>query len=311
MNLRSLCRRIAWNNAWWFAGGAWCLLGLACTAIDSRTLNLTPAGIPGATRTGNASCVECHEDQTKAFVHTVHGQMRGDTVHSCEACHGPASKHIATGGEAIVMPNDASCIACHASSHGASKVAGAKTLGTWMYSSHASAGVKCIDCHSGHSTAAKQVRQNSMFRVQNIDDTSAMCMSCHQEMYARISMPYHHPIREGAMGCTSCHDPHGNPARQLLSQNESCVKCHQAQQGPFSHEHQPVVENCSSCHDPHGSPNPKMTRMAQPMLCTQCHSLTLNRHRNILNNISPAALRDCTACHGVVHGSDIDAYMRH
>jgi hypothetical protein len=28
--------------------------------------------------------------------------------------------------------------------------------------------------------------------------------------------------------------------------------------------------------------------MAQPMLCTLCHSLTLNRNNNILNRVSPA-----------------------
>jgi DmsE family decaheme c-type cytochrome len=138
-----------------------------------------------------------------------------------------------------------------------------------------------------------------------------MCMTCHQDVFAKISMPSHHPIREGAMTCTSCHDPHGNTARQGVAKNESCVKCHQAQQGPFSHEHQPVVEDCSSCHDPHGSPFAKLAKMPQPMLCTQCHSLTLNRHANILNRVSPAALRDCTSCHGVVHGSDMDAYFRH
>lgn len=274
---------------------------------------LAPATTPGATLKGNASCVECHEDHIKAaFADTAHGRMRGDTTHSCEACHGPASKHISSGGEgAIVLPNDANCTACHAETHGGAKARGAKSPAGWAYSTHASAGVKCIDCHSGHATTAKMVKQNKAFRVQNMDATSSMCMSCHQEMIAKTSMPSHHPIREGKMSCTSCHDPHGNPAQELLAKNESCFKCHQAQQGPFSHEHSPVVEDCSSCHDPHGSPNQRLAKLAQPMLCTQCHSLTLNRHRNIVPAVSPAALRECTACHGVVHGSDMDAYFRH
>lgn len=311
MNWRSLSRRIAWKKVLCVAGGAWCLLGLACTTLDSRSGGEAPAAFPGAVQVGNAACAECHDETVEAFKETAHGHMRGDTTHSCESCHGPASKHVSTGGEAIVKPNDASCTQCHLESHGASKTGGAKTKAQWRHSSHAMAGVGCTDCHAPHSTTPKLVKQNDAFRAQNMDATSAMCSSCHQDVFARTAMPHHHPIREGSMGCTSCHDPHGNSSRQLLDKNESCVKCHQAQQGPFAHEHQPVVEDCTTCHNPHGSPNPKMATMAQPMLCLQCHSLTLNRHRNIVPSVSPAALRDCTACHGVVHGSDMDAYFRH
>lgn len=307
MNLRNLTKHINLKRIGWVAVSAWCIFGLACTTMEHRFAQPAPAAVPGATLVGNASCSQCHEETVTAFALNPHARMRGDSNHSCESCHGPASKHLKSDGEAIAMPNDASCLQCH-DSHGAK---GAKKTGGWGYSSHAMVGVGCTDCHSGHGHTPKLLKEANQFRVQNMDATSAMCSSCHQDAFARTAMPHHHPIREGAMGCTSCHDPHGNSQRQLLAQNESCVKCHQAQQGPFSHEHQPVVENCTTCHNPHGSPFPKMASQAQPMLCLQCHSLTLNRHNNILGKVSPAALRDCTSCHGVIHGSDMDAYMRH
>lgn len=115
------------------------------------------------------------------------------------------------------------------------------------------------------------------------------------------------------MGCIDCHNPHSNTSRELLAKNETCTKCHQAQQGLFAREHQPVAEDCTICHEPHGSPMPKMAKIGQPMLCLQCHSLTQNRHSlgGVGTPPSPAALRECTSCHGSIHGSDIDPYFRH
>ena len=271
-----------------------------------------PAGISGADYVGWNSCAGCHDDVVAEFRRTDHGHLLNDTHHGCESCHGPGSLHIETGGEAamIVKPNDANCLACHGASRSYSGQGDKKTLMDWHFASHKRASVKCINCHNAHSHVRKGLRVKTEFQVQNTDAASSLCLSCHPHILGRISMPYHHPIREGAMICTNCHDPHGNQARQLLSVNETCTKCHQAQQGLFVREHQPVAESCTICHDPHGSPVPKMTKIGQPMLCLQCHSLTDNRHV-AAGVVSPSALRDCTACHGAIHGSDIDAYLRH
>jgi DmsE family decaheme c-type cytochrome len=283
---------------------------VSCTTYNSfREL---PAGTPGAVLVGLNDCASCHDDIMQDFRFTPHGSMHDPRGESCEACHGAGSLHKESGGEPdlIVMPNDANCLSCH----GASRVSlqGDKNaMMDWHFASHKQAGVNCTDCHNPHSHSKKGLRAQPAFQVQNIDATSSLCLSCHQDIMGRISMPYHHPIREGAMGCTSCHDPHGNSSRRLLSKTETCTQCHQAQQGLFVREHPPVAEDCSICHNPHGSPVPKMLNVGQPMLCLQCHSLTDNRHRNLFPAVSPAALRDCASCHGSVHGSDIDAYFRH
>lgn len=272
-----------------------------------------PATTIGANFDGMSRCYECHdEDIMPGFAFTAHGSMPDPKGESCEACHGPGSLHRQSGGEPedIVMPNDANCLACHGASS-VSRNGDKGTLMDWHFGSHKQAGVKCTECHVAHSHSRNGLRASPAFQVQHIDATSSLCLSCHEDVLGRISMPYHHPVREGAMSCTDCHDPHGRPSRQLLAKNETCTQCHQAQQGLFLREHQPVAEDCTICHNPHGSPVPKMLNVGQPMLCLQCHSLTDNRHRNLTPAVSPSALRDCASCHGSVHGSDIDAYFRH
>jgi DmsE family decaheme c-type cytochrome len=305
------------KKLWWlFLVGAISVVVISCGGY--RSYREAPAGNPAAKYVGMNSCTECHEELVEQYKFTRHGHMRGDVSRSCEDCHGPGSIHVEAGGgeDTIVMPNDANCLACHGSNPHekramASRGTGRRALFDWQFASHKRAGVKCIDCHNAHTADRLGLRTDPAFQIQHTDPTSALCLGCHQEILGRISMPFHHPIREGAMGCVSCHDPHGNMSRQLLSKNETCSKCHQAQQGPFSREHQPVAEDCSICHDPHGSPFPKMVRVGQPMLCLQCHPLTMNRHQNIGTQVSPAALRDCTACHAAIHGSDIEPYFRH
>lgn len=287
---------------------------VATALISCTTFQLAreqPATVPGAEYVGMEDCTLCHEEVMANYKATAHGHLRGDVKgESCEACHGPGSKHVEAGEGSIVMPNAANCLECHSGNHHL-KNTDQKVLMDWNFAGHRMAGLNCTDCHNPHLTTYKALRIKPEFQVQNIDAKSALCLSCHQEVLGRLSMPYHHPIREGAMSCTDCHNPHSSQSRQLLAKNETCAKCHQAQQGPFSREHPPVAEDCTICHEPHGSPVSRMARVGEPMLCLQCHSLTQNRHNNVAGQISPAALRDCTACHGSIHGSDMDGYFRH
>ena len=109
---------------------------------------------------------------------------------------------------------------------------------------------------------------------------------------------------------------HDGKQTSLGGKTEQCTKCHQAVRGPHVFEHPPVVEDCSNCHNPHGSPNRRLLEIAQPMQCLQCHALPGNRHgqtgaRNNTQTISGAVLRNCTSCHGAIHGSSVDQHLRH
>ena len=169
----------------------------------------------------------------------------------------------------------------------------------------------CEACHGAGSLHVESGGEKSQIR-SGTDN----CASCHQDVNARFSMTSHHPIKEGAMTCTSCHDAHGDKRATLSSTNRLCISCHQDVQGPHVFEHPPVAENCTNCHNPHGSPIRKMLTASQPMLCLQCHSITNNRHGQTGANttgqtISGAVLRNCTACHGAVHGSSGDQHLRY
>lgn len=169
----------------------------------------------------------------------------------------------------------------------------------------------CESCHGAGSLHADSGGDPSL-----IVSSMQTCVSCHQDVQARFSMAYRHPLNEGMMTCATCHEPHGDKQSSLTSVNQSCTSCHQNLRGPHVFEHPPAAENCTNCHNPHGSPIRSMLTMSQPMLCLQCHSITNNRHgltgANTLGTpISAAALRNCTSCHSQVHGSSADQHMRY
>jgi Doubled CXXCH motif (Paired_CXXCH_1). len=60
---------------------------------------------------------------------------------------------------------------------------------------------------------------------------------------------------EGKMSCADCHDPHRGEILTVgavgeTAKNESCLKCHNAQRGPFVFEHEAIREGCTLCHKP-------------------------------------------------------------
>ena len=79
---------------------------------------------------------------------------------------------------------------------------------------------------------------------------------CHQPIRAANFKPSHHPIIEGKVKCTDCHNPHGALTPAMVKQptiNEQCYSCHADKRGPYVFNHPPVEENCATCHNPHGS----------------------------------------------------------
>ena len=160
-------------------------------------------------------------------------------------------------------------------------------------------------------------------RIPMCVDQPEACYKCHQKIYGLNQLPAHHPIREGKMVCSDCHDPHGQEERNLkeASINLVCYRCHAEKQGPFIYEHPPVTENCCICHEPHGTVENYLLRQATTFLCLRCHSGHNNHNQKLYtatgytgalakqNNTPnpswiPGLYTNCTQCHQNIHGTD-------
>jgi DmsE family decaheme c-type cytochrome len=264
--------------------------------------------IPGAEATGADQCAACHADVLKGYRRSGHSVQ--DVT--CEQCHGAGSLHIAAGGysseskDKIISfrdrsPEDANgvCLSCHAKSD---------HVRNWFSSAHQAQDLKCIECHSihgeNHGKAGTDFRSEGAGIPRAIESRRQMsenCLRCHQKQNAEADLPYHHPIREGKMSCTDCHDPHGGSSGNGLKSsngNQLCLGCHAEYQGPFTFQHAPVNESCLTCHSAHGSPNQNLLSVSQPALCLQCHSA----HHN---GASLPLVDRCTNCHNAIHGTDV------
>lgn len=286
-----------------------CYLGVFLFSHKTVSAQEQTQGNPPASATseyvGNAACAECHEEEAKVLANTPHGQkpfaMRSTL--GCETCHGPGRAHVENGGDAALIRNPARmnpeesaalCLGCHEN--------GAQTH--WKGSVHEQRGLACATCHSVH----KFTSEKAQLKTLTVDAT---CGGCHKDIQAQIQRTSHHPIREGLMTCSDCHNPHGSLTPKLLlanSVNEQCYGCHTEKRGPFLWEHPPVRENCLNCHAPHGSNHEKLLVENRPWLCQSCHLDT--RHPGTLydatNQLSSNRefARSCSNCHLNIHGSN-------
>jgi DmsE family decaheme c-type cytochrome len=292
----------------------------------------TPSGprrtalVAGAQRVGATECLNCHEE--------VQGHEHIAAYHAdCEACHGGGNLHAESEETAdIRFPSSGDCLACHAS--------GRDTHLQWGTGEHSRAGLICSDCHNPHEPTRRNLRPPreralAPAAFTHLDDASRLCVECHDDVAARFSFPSRHPVRAGMMACTSCHDPHEDRRVALGDRNQLCAGCHQDYMGPCVFEHLPVAEDCTECHDPHGAPAQGLLAVPQPVICLECHSLADNWHHvtsasgipgnvPIRENDPPAGsgqaigaleartfLRECTNCHGAIHGSYTDPKLQH
>ena len=295
------------------------VVGVGSVSADPNTSAATKPAEPKATQASpqvgvahaalGASCISCHKEikGTTARPEHHHG--------NCESCHAGGVGHRLSiskgesGKGSIANPKSAECTACHKND---------RKLMNWAFNVHNKAGGTCSDCHAIHATP---VSRNTSVATPKVDRNSAVCIKCHLDTNAQFRMRSHHPVLEGAMSCTGCHNPHGSDQTALVSRSDQCLSCHQQYRGPMVFQHAPVVEDCTSCHAPHGSPNRGLLSVSQPAVCLQCHSIAGGKHgfgtgpepapKAGTRTISGSVLRSCTSCHGAIHGSQQDPLLRY
>jgi DmsE family decaheme c-type cytochrome len=313
-------------------GGSWSLSALAADLpeMGSAPQAQSKLGSAASDRVNkDALCTNCHdESETKpvlAIYATKHGVKGDSRTPSCQSCHGESDAHVknaegkatrpapeilfgakrgTTGSFAPseVKAQNASCLSCHDKDSKRTH---------WNGGAHSINDVACTSCHTLH-TKHDQVRDKQT--------QPQVCYACHKEQRAQSQKTSHHPIGEGKVICSDCHNPHGAAGPKLLKKNtvtETCYTCHAEKRGPFLWEHQPATEDCTTCHTPHGSNITPLLKSRAPFLCDECHNGPHQSKNQVGRNaagkqggLTPTLPsenytgRACQNCHSMVHGSN-------
>ena len=280
-------------------------------AAAVERLKQTPYSKEGAN-----TCVGCHDEDNEYPIfplfktkHAAAADPRtpfGGANNKCESCHGPGSIHIKAkkdekrGGSIInfgksawtpVKDQNDKCLGCHQTHQRIE----------WKGSTHEFNQLSCASCHSIH-VAKDPVRD----RLQQ----PRVCLTCHKSEESELHLRSRHPVREGKVACSDCHNVHGEDGTGLLvkaSSREKCVSCHAEKRGPFLWEHAPVAEDCMLCHAPHGTNQPALLNKRVPQLCQQCHDPSGHPSTRLDGSKLPSAylqVKGCLNCHSAVHGSN-------
>lgn len=320
---------------------------LALTVLGSRGGAEPPEAVvtapQEADRIGNEICAGCHPTQAARVELTPHAAP--GIGENCEGCHGGGGPHVAAMataateedlevGRSLIFSFDQSstenagrCLGCHEAN---------RETQHFDHSEHQLNGVACQDCHSAHLIDAPDTpaegsslalliqrdfaanvplrREEDRWLSERLlrESQPGLCFGCHATIESQFSLPTHHPVAEGLVVCTDCHNPHGNRNLLMLRNegSETCVGCHVEKRGPFVYEHAPVeVEGCTSCHTPHGSVNRMLLlRREERFLCLQCHvdPFAPNVPHGRLGFQTSG---DCVRCHLAVHGSNTSPYL--
>ncbi len=294
----------------------------AQTAPAATTVSASPA--VDLVLKGDAKCTKCHDEgDSPKMLHigkTKHGTTADGRTPTCTSCHGASDSHIGgssnnrpkpdvvfkTKGGTSAAAQSASCVACHKSDSNRTH---------WAGSTHESRDVSCTNCHSIHVAKDKVLSKSTEFEV---------CFACHKEQRAQVSRPSRHPVLEGKVACSDCHNAHGSVGPKLMKRDSvvtTCYQCHAEKRGPFVHNHEPVNEDCSNCHNPHGTVAESMLKVRAPFLCHQCHTPHGGFIPQLIGRQVPGAApttanglgkgttnvtqgRSCLNCHTEVHGSN-------
>ena len=280
---------------------------------------------------GDVVCKKCHEDYVNNFAQSVHSRKGAvgtpaATGAMCAACHtGNVQEHMksASAGKGpgplksfnnptwTADEKSKVCLTCHDAN---------RLMTFWDSGKHRGNDVTCANCHTIHGGKLLKQRDPSVAPYANTVKPLQYetCVTCHKSTRAQIMKTSHHPIIEGKVKCSDCHNPHGALSPNMIKSetiNSLCVTCHPDKRGPYAFEHPPVEQNCATCHQPHGSNHFKLTNEKIPNLCQDCHDASRHPGTVYQGNSGWIAAspntrliaRSCLNCHNAIHGSNAPA----
>jgi hypothetical protein len=206
-------------------------------------------------RSGDLTCYGCHA--TGAVLAVAGATPAGNAVPrsrwaeagvGCEACHGPGSTHVASAqnkdvppapipwtGKDDAVPHVGRCAACHGlreTLHSPFAAAPAQGYGAPIWES---------------AEPVLTLRPNAEFRQPLFTDLRPATYQ--QEA---IALGQSRCVREGALTCSHCHDPHAGTIRESAASDGACLPCHAAiaTQGTAHTHHAKDSEGsrCVACH---------------------------------------------------------------
>ncbi len=296
-------------------------LFMLCTCLGALTVAPVASGADAPkdiVLKGDAVCTACHDEadapELLAIGKTRHGTQADSRTPTCTGCHGTSKDHVAYKGSAKPPKPDvtfgAKTISSADARNGACQECHTKDAkrSHWEGSIHQTRDVTCAACHKIHQPKDA---------VSDKRKQSETCFACHKEQRAQANKPSHHPVIEGKMACSDCHNVHGSAGPSLMTRDsvvETCYTCHMEKRGPFVRNHQPVSEDCSICHNSHGTTTEAMLKSRPPFLCQTCHT----PHGPIQPAVATGSVanpgwwngsavtqgRSCMNCHTQVHGSN-------
>ena len=246
----------------------------------------------------NYMCADCHSTNVKKNFNVTDNKYKttwSEINVACEACHGPASKHIKW--TKTKKDTDKSVRAGFERNL-------SKPVKKWLSKKNSpilqpdvihksQQTLMCAQCHSRHT----QISEKDNLKTDSLGDRYRLTLinnenyhsdgQIYDEVYVYGSFIQSKMFKKGVT-CSNCHDPHSGEL--TLPKEKLCLQCHdETTYNSQKHHHHPEKSSgaqCVSCHMPettymqidqradHGwhSPRPDLSlKLGTPDTCLSCH----------------------------------------
>ncbi len=253
----------------------------------------------GSFQNWNSRCAACHSTRLEKNYSSASDsyQTRWAEINvACEACHGPASDHLAWTSNTGRDPSGAEHAGFTFSladrgPWGPGKTEADKTLSRLDGKQPQGQIGMCAACHARRSEMTENHSGkpfDNVFQLRLLEDGYYFPDGqINDEVYVYGSFLQSKMSRSGVV-CSNCHEPHSN--KVLADDNSLCTQCHDKKtyDGAGHHHHpaQSSGSSCVNCHMPVKTymvvddrhdhsfrvPEPRLTlELGTPNTCNQCH----------------------------------------